>query len=162
MYGKLWCDWMVLWIKPDALSSLTSSPSWYIYMCGMEQEAHLQCSEPPDLISRSRGLQCDVPLHNYICAINHCERINKEHSYGLRPTWQFRRRGVCVCVYIYHVSVSLTCTNVLIACLCPLKPSGRLLYYGFNIHKFCLLPTRCIYVSDMVLRTNIAYFAVGH
>jgi len=38
----------------------------------------------------------------------------------------------------------------------PLKPV--VLYQQFNYHQFCVLPTHCIYVFCMDLRTNSDYF----
>ena len=36
--------------------------------------------------------------------------------------------------------------------------SGHYMYHHFNIHKFCVLPTHCIYVFSVDLRTNSDYF----
>jgi hypothetical protein len=36
----------------------------------------------------------------------------------------------------------------------PSEPSGRYTYHHFNIHKFHVLLTRCIYVFCVDLRTN--------
>jgi hypothetical protein len=44
----------------------------------------------------------------------------------------------------------------------PLEPSGYYMYHQFNIHKFYFLPTQCIYVFCMDLRTNSDYFSVQH
>jgi hypothetical protein len=44
----------------------------------------------------------------------------------------------------------------------PLKPSGHYVYNKFDIHKFCFLPTRCIYVFCVDLRTNSDYFSIQH
>ena len=44
----------------------------------------------------------------------------------------------------------------------PLKPSGYCMYHQFNIHKFCMLPTQCIYVFCVDLRTNSDYFPIQH
>jgi len=38
------------------------------------------------------------------------------------------------------------------------QPSGYYMYRQFNIHKFYVLPTQCIYVFFMDLRTNSDYF----
>ena len=37
----------------------------------------------------------------------------------------------------------------------PLKPSGHYIYQEFNIQQFYVLPTRCIYVFCVDLRTEI-------
>jgi hypothetical protein len=41
----------------------------------------------------------------------------------------------------------------------PLKPSG---HYMYHIHEFCVLPTQCINVFCVDLRTNSDYFTVQH
>jgi len=44
----------------------------------------------------------------------------------------------------------------------PLKPSGHYMYHKFNIQQFYVLPTHCIYVFCMDLRTNSDYFPAEH
>ena len=44
----------------------------------------------------------------------------------------------------------------------PLKPSGHYMYQKFNIQQFYVLPTQCIYVFCVDLRTNSDYFPVQH
>ena len=52
----------------------------------------------------------------------------------------------------------------------PLKPSGHYMYRTvvticitrFNINKFYVLPTQCIYVFCVDLRTNSDYFPIQH
>ena len=44
----------------------------------------------------------------------------------------------------------------------PLQPSGHYMYRQFNIKPFYILPTRCIYVFCVDLRTNSDYFTVQH
>jgi hypothetical protein len=44
----------------------------------------------------------------------------------------------------------------------PLKPNGHYTYHQFNINKFYVLPTPCIYVFCVDLRTNSNYFTVQH
>ena len=43
-----------------------------------------------------------------------------------------------------------------------LKPSGHYMYHQFNIHKFYFLPTQCICVFCVDLRTNSDYFPIQH
>ena len=43
----------------------------------------------------------------------------------------------------------------------PLKPSGYYVYQ-FNIQQFYVLPTQCIYVFCVYLRTNSHYFPIQH
>jgi hypothetical protein len=56
-------------------------------------------------------------------------------------------------------SVSL---STLVSLINPLKPTGYFMSTRFNIHKFYVLPTQCIYVFCMDLRTNSDYFPVQH
>ena len=44
----------------------------------------------------------------------------------------------------------------------PLQPSGHYMYRQFNTLKFHVLPTQCIYVLCVDLRTNSDYFPVQH
>jgi hypothetical protein len=44
----------------------------------------------------------------------------------------------------------------------PLKPSGHYMYHQFNTHKSYVLPTHCIYVFCVDLRTNSHYFPMQH
>jgi hypothetical protein len=41
-----------------------------------------------------------------------------------------------------------------------LKPSGHYMYHQFNIQQFYVLPTQCIYVFCVDLRTNSDYFSI--
>jgi len=43
-----------------------------------------------------------------------------------------------------------------------LKSSGHYMYHQFNIHKFYVLSTQCIYVFCVDLRTNSDYFSTQH
>ena len=68
--------------------------------------------------------------------------------------------------------IKLSKTEVLIGTvnLNNLKPqwslyvphSGHYMYHQFNIQKFSVLPTRCIYVFCVDLRTNSGYFPIQH
>ena len=60
-----------------------------------------------------------------------------------------------------YLFVSLSCRLYLIY-FNPLKPSGHYTYHQFNIHKFYVLPTQCIYVFCMDLRKNSDYFPIHH
>ena len=43
-----------------------------------------------------------------------------------------------------------------------LKLSGHCMYRQFNIQQFYVLPTQCIYVFCVDLRTNSDYFPIQH
>jgi hypothetical protein len=43
-----------------------------------------------------------------------------------------------------------------------LKPSGYCTYRQFNIQQFYDLPTQCVYVFCVDLRTNSGYFPIQH
>ena len=47
-------------------------------------------------------------------------------------------------------------------CFHSLKPSGHYIYHQFNIQQFHVLPTHCIYVFCVDLRTNRDYFPIQH
>ena len=42
------------------------------------------------------------------------------------------------------------------------EPNGHFMYRQFNIQKFCVLPTQCICVFCVDLRTNSDYFPMQH
>jgi len=42
----------------------------------------------------------------------------------------------------------------------PLNPSGYYMYHQFNIQQVYILPTQCIYVLCMGIRTNSDYFPI--
>jgi len=44
----------------------------------------------------------------------------------------------------------------------PQTPSGQYTYRQFNIQQIHVLPTRCIYVFCVDLRTNSDYFPIQH
>ena len=44
----------------------------------------------------------------------------------------------------------------------PLKPGGHYMYHRFNIQQLYVLPTQCIYVFCVDLRTNSEYFPIQH
>jgi len=44
----------------------------------------------------------------------------------------------------------------------PLESSGHNMYRQFNIQQFYVLPTPCIYVFCVDLRTNSDYFTIQH
>ena len=43
-----------------------------------------------------------------------------------------------------------------------LQPSGHYMYRQFNIQQFYVLPTQCVCVFCVDLRTNSDYFTVQH
>ena len=72
---------------------------------------------------------------------------------------------VCLTVTRYlNVPVCLSvCVGWLTAgVINPLKPSGHYMYRQFNIQQFYDLPTQCIYVFCVDLRTNSDYFPIQH
>ena len=44
----------------------------------------------------------------------------------------------------------------------PPQPSGNYMYHQFNIQQFYVLPTQCIYLFCVDLKTNNDYFPVQH
>ena len=57
----------------------------------------------------------------------------------------------------------VSASGLLFFCLCNLvQPSGHYMYRQFNIEQFYVLPTQCIYVFCVDLKTNSDYFTVQH
>jgi len=46
--------------------------------------------------------------------------------------------------------------------ICLLKPSSHYTYRQFNIQQLYVLPTQCIYVFCVDVRTNSEYFPIQH
>jgi len=69
---------------------------------------------------------------------------------------------VCVCGCVVCVYEVRECFVTLTLNTTTLKPSGHYMYRQFNIQQFYALPTQCIYVFCVDLRTNCGYFTVQH
>jgi hypothetical protein len=54
------------------------------------------------------------------------------------------------------------CVGMGAVSLVPLMTSGHYMYRQFNIQQFYVLPTQCIYVFCVDLRTNSHYFPIQH
>jgi len=77
-----------------------------------------------------------------------------------------------VCLSQANLMLFRTCSNFgallhsqrkFVSCFVnALKPSGHYMYHQFNIHKFYVLPTQCIYVFCVDLRTKSDYFPIQH
>jgi len=71
---------------------------------------------------------------------------------------------------IIHFAFCARCSGLSLWCeqffrtqeIGPLKPSGYYMYHQFNIQQFYVLPTQCIYVFCVELRTNSDYFPIQH
>jgi len=44
----------------------------------------------------------------------------------------------------------------------PLTHSGYYMYHQFNLQQFYVLPTQCVYVFCVDLRTNSVHFPIQH
>ena len=62
----------------------------------------------------------------------------------------------------YWYWVTLGAISLMLFLLNPLQPSGHYMYRQFNIQQFYVLPTQCIYVFCVDLRTNSDYFPIQH
>ena len=61
-----------------------------------------------------------------------------------------------------YCAVRTGCCNIIQPLDDPLKPSGHYMYHQFNIQQFYVLPTHCIYLFCVDLRTNSHYFPIQH
>ena len=52
--------------------------------------------------------------------------------------------------------------SVSVSVCVPLQPNSNYMYRQFNIQQFYVLPTQCIYVFCVDLRTNSGYFPIQH
>ena len=60
------------------------------------------------------------------------------------------------------VGTDLPTDHVVLTTFNPSKPSGHYMYHQFNIQQFYVLPTQCICVFCVYLRTNSDYFPIQH
>ena len=74
------------------------------------------------------------------------------------------RRSACPSVFMYqrlrlqkHIFIQYDSENIN-----RLKASGHYMYRQFNIQQFYVLPTQCIYVFCVDLRTNSDYFPIQY
>ena len=61
-----------------------------------------------------------------------------------------------------YCAVRTGCCNIIQPLDDPLKPSGHYMYHQFNIQQLHVLPTQCIYVFCVDLRTNSDCFTIQH
>jgi hypothetical protein len=77
-------------------------------------------------------------------------------------------RSPPVAVHVHHMSLHLSIPihinifHTTEGCFHTLKPSGHYMYHQFNIQQLHVLPTQCIYVFCVDLRTNSDYFPIQH
>ena len=91
-------------------------------------------------------------VHRHKCSlITHCT-LFKEEKKNLVRVYQTTR---------HHTSDNninnKTWSNINLS-----KPKTYIMYHQFNIHKFYVLPTQCIYVFCVDLRTNSVYFSIQY
>ena len=60
-------------------------------------------------------------------------------------------------ISLYNINWLVFITEIIL-----LQPSGHYMYRQFNIQQFYVLPTHCIYVFCVDLRTNSDYFPIQH
>jgi len=72
------------------------------------------------------------------------------------------RACVCDMGQLYAINANLKASHANLMCVIQVKPSGQYKYHQFSIQQFSVLPTQCIYVFCVVLRTNSHYFPVQH
>jgi hypothetical protein len=65
-------------------------------------------------------------------------------------------------IFVLYLGIMLYCVTVVKSVCNFLWPSGHYIYRQFNIQQFYVLPTQCICVFCVDLRTNSNYFAIQH
>jgi hypothetical protein len=78
--------------------------------------------------------------------------------------WSLLWKPDGTCTYADRLCMLYTarCSTQLPFCSAPLKPSGHCTYRQFNTQQFYVLPTQCVYVFCVDLRTNSDYFPIQH
>ena len=79
-------------------------------------------------------------LQKSSCALNTCGPM-------FVVNWQWANDRTCFELYLEHA-------------VQPVEPSGHYMYRQVDIQKFYILPTHCIYVFCVDLRTNSHYFPI--
>ena len=74
--------------------------------------------------------------------------VRKRIHYNLKPSGH----------YMYHTVVTICTAQWSLY----VPHSGHYMYHQFNIQQFHVLPTHCIYVFCVDLRTNSHYFPIQH
>ena len=95
---------------------------------------------------------CSSKSRKFMCRL--LPRIKKEKNVFL----SFPYARVYMCVYTYkcmYIHLYVYGNN-------PFTHSGHCIYHQFNIQQFYVLPTQCIYVFCVDLRTNSDYFPIQH
>jgi len=87
--------------------------------------------------------------------------------YSALPSKYQVRTSYYVTTASFHIlsnSLFSNCSTIqiYIVLINPLKPSGHYMYHQFNIQQYYVLPTRCIFVFCVDLRTNSDYFPIQH
>ena len=90
----------------------------------------------------------------YLCVLCGSENKQRLFPYTILRDWFFNRDGVFTAKYGLNLRVMY---------INPSNPSGHYKYYHqFNIQQFYVLPTQCIHVFCVDLRTNSDYFPIQH
>ena len=85
------------------------------------------------------------------------------HSVFLCFVWIWEQTAI-ISLYSFNWLVFVTETECEIrtGSLYIIQPDGNYMYHQINIHKLYVLPTHCIYVFCVDLRTNSHYFPIQH
>jgi hypothetical protein len=77
-------------------------------------------------------------------------------------TWHISYVQIVTPILFWWHKIEQTDNRFYLINLTPVKPSGHYIYRQFNIQQFYVLPTHCIYVFCVDLRTNSDYFLTQH
>jgi hypothetical protein len=75
------------------------------------------------------------------------------------PAAIFREEPEVLC---RHLALEQNCKKSTLKIQTSIKPRGHYMYHKFNIQQFYVLPTQCVYVFCVDLRTNSDYFPIQH
>ena len=119
-------------------------------------------------MARVCATSCDWAINNWLERVQKAVVVAKlralSHFYlgGLMKNTSVGISGTPDEIRTQHLIESVVQVKTVTTCVKPLKPSGHYMYHQFNSQQFYVLPTQCIYVFCVDLRTNSDYFPKQH
>ena len=162
------CSWHYRHHSKFTVDSYRTHWQWHwVFPVSAEQCGTLQPLSFRHVGSRTvPGLSQFLPdAFPYNCVLNTSNRrllAHTAHHYVIRPTTVTHHKAVLEHISSVQRNVGSRRTKVTWVRSELGKRVLRLRQGGWNIHKFYVLPTQCIYVFCVDLRTNSDYFLIQH
>ena len=158
--GETGPDWMFLWRMSDnqlVCMELVTWVSWVTVSGKVAQNMSIAVSLAVLNIYSFAALRCVTfqrPVVNICTAsLTFNNSTFCPHGVFMCSLWIWEQTAI---IFLYNINWLVFITESY------LKPGGHYMYYQFNIQQFYVLPTQCIYVFCVDLRTNGDYFPIQH